>query len=651
MEHLLSSLKIGNTTVRNRIFSTGHQTVLVDNGVPNDALIAYHEARAKGGAGLIITEIAAVHETAFFSTHTIEGYLDACIPGYRQLADTVHRHGTRVFGQLFHPGREVYGGLADGRRAIAYAPSDTPAERYLLTPQPMSVRLITEVIEGYAATAVRMQTAGLDGAEIVASHGYLPAQFLNPRVNTRDDQYGGSTAGRLRFLREVIAAVRTSVGDGFVLGLRISGDEMTHDGLTPNEVLATIEALESDGGLDYFNVIAGASSTSAGAIHIVPPMRIEPGYVAGFAAEVKSMVARPVLVAGRINDPRIAERIIESGNGDMCGMTRALICDPTMPSKVSEDRLEDIRACIACNQACIGHMQIDAPISCIQHPETGRELIYGHRDIARRKKRVMVVGGGPAGMKAAAVAAERGHDVSLYERERHCGGQTLLAQLLPGRAEFGGLSTNLQREMELAGVNVFNQCEVDREVAESAAPDVVILATGAKSRSRPELEGIEDAHVFDAWEVLQRQANLGASVVIADSWGDWTGLGLAEALATEGHRVRYLTTCPTPGQAIQSYLRDQWVGELHKLGVEISTYMRLVGADSDTAFAQHTVTGEFLQYDETDSIVLAHGVAREAVLEEALAVLGIPVHLVGDCVTPRTAEEAVFDGLAVANKI
>ena len=239
----------------------------------------------------------------------------------------------------------------------------------------------------------------------------------------------------------------------------------------------------------------------------------------------------------------------------MCGMTRAMICDPEMAGKAEAGRLDEIRACIACNQACIGHMQIDAPISCIQHPETGRETVFGAVTPAAAAKTVMVVGGGPGGMKAAAVAAARGHRVTLYERGAQLGGQVLLAQLLPGRAEFGGIITNFSGEMARAGVTVETGIEVDAAMIREAAPDAVVLATGATPRW-PAIEGVEDAHVVDAWQVLRNEANVGGSVVIADWLGDWIGLGLAEQFALAGHRVRYATTQRMAGEGVQSYPRS-----------------------------------------------------------------------------------------------
>ena len=385
--HLFSPLTMRGVTLKNRIFSTGHMTTLVNDGEPNDALVAYHEARAAGGAGLIIVEVATVHESAVFTTHTIMATSDACIPGYRKIAEACHAHGCKVFGQLFHPGRELIESL-DGSAPVSFAPSATPNERFHVMPEPMSRAMIAEVVAGYGDAARRMIAAGLDGVEIVASHGYLPAQFLNPRINLRDDDYGGSDANRLRFLRQVAADIRAKIGGDAVLGMRISGDEKSVEGLTVDEVVEACIALDGDGELDYYNVIAGSSATLAGSIHIVPPMLIDNAYVAPYAAGVRAKVAKPVFVAGRINQPQIAEQVLEAGQADMCGMTRAMICDPEMAGKAEAGRADDIRACIACNQACIGHMLAGYSISCIQHPETGRELEYGTRVPATRRRKV-----------------------------------------------------------------------------------------------------------------------------------------------------------------------------------------------------------------------------------------------------------------------
>ncbi len=645
--HLFSPLELPGTVLRNRIFSTGHMTTMVTGGLPNDDLVAYHEARARGGAGLIIVEVAAVHESAIFTSHTISAVDDRCIPGYRKIAEACHAHDCKVFGQLFHPGREIIESL-DGSTPVSYSASATPNERFHVMPLPMSRAMIAEVVEGYGAAAARMKAAGLDGVEIVASHGYLPAQFLNPRVNKRDDLYGGSDENRLRFLREIVEAIRGAVGGDFCVGMRISGDEKSHQGLTPEEVVAACAAL--DGALDYFNVIAGSSATLAGSVHIVPPMTVEGGYVAPYAAAVKARVSKPVFVAGRINQPQIAEQVLATGQADMCGMTRAMICDPEMAEKAREGRIDDIRACIACNQACIGHMIMGYPISCIQHPETGRERTLGDYGPTARRRKILVAGGGPAGMKAAAVAAARGHEVTLYEAGPRLGGQALLAQLLPGRAEFGGIVTNLTREMERAGVRVVRNRRVDAALVAREAPDAVIVATGARPRAAG-IEGAETAHVVTPWQILNDEVNVGASVVIADWRCDWIGLGIAEKLARDGCRVRLCVNGYMPGQTIQQYVRDSWIGVLHRLGVEIVPFVRLYGVDEDTVYFQHTTSGEPVICEEVDTLVAALGHERVADLEDALADYAGEVHLIGDCLAPRTAEEAVLEGLKVARAL
>ena len=437
--------------------------------------------------------------------------------------------------------------------------------------------------------------------------------------------------------------MRAAAGPDLVIGMRISGDEKDPQGLTEDLALDAIAALEDR--LDYVNVIAGTSASLGGAAHIAPPMVVENAYVAPFAAAVKARVAIPVLVAGRINQPHDAEQVIASGQADMCGMTRAMICDPEMAGKAEAGRTDDIRACIGCNQACIGHFHKGYPISCIQHPETGRELTYGTLRPAAEKKSIMIVGGGPGGMKAAAVAAARGHSVILHEASGQLGGQALLAQLLPGRSEFGGIVTNLTREMELAGVDVRLSSEVDMNLIDTEAPDAIIVATGATPFMPPHLELGDDAHVVDAWGVLRDQVNVGASVVIADWRSDWIGMGLAQLLAENGCHVRLAVNGLHAGELMPWYVRDMAAAKLHELGVETIPYSRLYGADADTVYLQHTASEEAVLVEGVDTLVLSQGHGPVSALLDALEGHGAQVIGIGDCLAPRTAEEAVFEGL------
>lgn len=410
--HLFSPLEIRGKRLKNRIMSSGHDTSMPTDNLVNEPLVAYHRARARGGAGLIVMQVAGVHDSARYTSHVLMATDDACIPGYRRVAEVCHAEGCVVLSQIFHPGREIMES-ADGLLAVAYSASASPNERFRVMPRELDQPLIDEIVAGYAAAARRLHEAGLDGVEVVASHGYLPAQFLNPRVNRRKDGYNGDLDARLRFLREVLAAVRAATSEDFIVGLRLSADERDPEGLSESESLQAAEAVQGEPGLPahrrrHFGLLGGA-------IHIVPPMAIEPAYLAREAGTFKARLAIPLFVTGRINQPQEAEAILARGQADVCGMTRALICDPQMPNKAEAGRSDDVRACIACNQACIGHFHRGYPISCIQHPETGREATYATPNPASRRKRVLVAGGGPAGMKAAAVAAQRGHEVVLCE--------------------------------------------------------------------------------------------------------------------------------------------------------------------------------------------------------------------------------------------
>ena len=646
--HLFDPLEIRGLELKNRIAFGPHGTSQGRTPETLPDLVAYHEARAKGGVGLIITEAHTVHESYEVRHSLLAVSDDDAIPELRAIADVAHKHGARMFGQLFHPGRAV-ANRKNGALLAAYAPSEIPDERHHVMPAPMSEIMIRDVIRAYGAGARRMAEAGLDGIEYMVSMGYLPAQFVNPRANQRTDAYGGSFENRLRFLTESLAAVRDSVGDEIVVGIRISVDELDHGGLSPDESIAVSKALGDAGLIDYVNVIGGSGASVGGAVHIVPPMFVDQAYLADDAARLKQTVGLPTLLGGRINQPQSAEQVVASGQADMVCLVRALICDPFFAAKAGRGEADDIRACIGCNQACIGHRHMGAIVSCIQHPETGRERTFPHdKSKAATSRRVMVIGGGPGGMKAAAIAAERGHDVALYEKADQLGGQALLAQMLPERAEFGGIITNLTREMELSGVAVKKSVTVDAAMVEREAPDAVIVATGA-SPYLPKLERLDDAHAVDAWAVIKGEANVGGRVVIADWRCDWVGMGVAEMLARNGCHVRLYCQGVMPGQNLQAYLRDHWIGVLDSLGVETRAYVRLFGAAVDSVYFQHMTNGEAIVADDVETLVLAQGHRREAVLAETLAQFWAgELHVIGDALSPRTAEEAVMEGLQAA---
>jgi 2,4-dienoyl-CoA reductase-like NADH-dependent reductase (Old Yellow Enzyme family)/thioredoxin reductase len=647
---LFSPLAIGNVTLPNRIVSSGHDTVMADHGQITDRLIAYHEARARGGAGLIVVQVAGIHQTARYTSHVLMATDDSCIPGYRALAAAVKPHGTALFGQLFHPGREVMD-LADGTLTVAVAPSAVPTERFRVMPRALRLAEVGEIADGYGQAAARLQRAGLDGVEVVASHGYLPSQFLNPVTNLREDRYGGTPDNRLRFLREALNSIRRHCGPDFVAGLRISLDERDPSGLPTDIAFSASVALAEEGLADYLNVTTGTSASLAGSDHIAPDMSNANGYVAPLSGKLRAAVDVPVLVAGRINQPQEAEQIIAAGQADACVMTRALICDPELPGLARAGQTDDIRACIGCNQACIGHFHLGFPISCIQHPETGRERLYGIRRRADRPKQVMVVGGGPAGLKAAAIAAERGHDVTLHEASGRLGGQVLLAERLPGREEFGGAITNLSREAARAGVTVALRSAVGLPEVRAQAPDLVVVATGARPY-RPPLDVMDSPWIADAWEVIRRPESAPAGkIVVTDFRGDWVGLGTARLLAAAGHEVTLAVRGYAAGESLQQYVRDRLLAAISRQRITVLPLVRPYGADDDTVYLQHVLTEEPVLVEGVAGLVLACGSSPSGELLAALEPAGVPAVGIGDCLAPRTVEEAVLDGLVAASGI
>ncbi len=647
-EQLLQPLELGPTRVRNRIFNPPHGTSLSHQGTVTDDLIAYHLSRARGGAGLIIMEGMTVHPSYGFEESFLYAGSDRIIEGLNRLAQSCRDEETPVFGQLFHAGRGVR--LShDGSRPLSYSASDVPDERYRVVPVPMPNEMVWEIIESYVDAAGRLAEADLDGIEILASMSYLISQFLNPETNRRSDEFGGDAQGRMRLLREIISRSRARIGPDKTLGVRVTLDEKTDKGLPAQDMVGICRTLEADGHVDYFSVISGSSSAPDGWIHVFPPMSVAQGFVADDAAQLKRAVTKPVLVAGRINQPQLAAEIVTAGKADMVGLARALIADPEFVNKMASGRADDIRACVGCNQACVGHRLAHFPVSCIQNPVSGRERSLGKLEKAEISKKILVIGGGPAGMKAAVIAAERGHQVELHEKNTRLGGQVNLAEALPGRAEFGGVTTNLEHELKQAGVGLTLNSQIDESALRDIAPEHVVIATGANTRL-PEVE-VEGVEIVDAWSVIRGEVRPGKKVVIADWSCDWSGLGVAEKLAREGHYVRLLSGGCVAGESIQAIVRDQWVGVLHQLGVEMIPYARFYGGVDGSAFFQHITGGEAIVCEDVDTIVSCYASQSNRDCDWIEDIEGLEVSSIGDAISPRTVEEAVLEGLQLGRRI
>ena len=610
LDHLFSPLALGAVELPNRIVSTAHQTTLVHDHLPTDDFVAYHEARARGDVGLIVLEATAVHPSGLLTSHTLGGYLPEIVQGYRRVAAAVRPHGTRLFVQLLHGGREQ---IATPPRPPALAPSAIPSPRFRAEPRAMSAGEIEELIAGYGRCAELAAEAGLDGVEVSAAHRYLVEQFLDPELNRREDEWRDGS----RFLVEVLRAVRAAA-PGLVLGVRLSAD-------SPRA--RTIAELAVAEGADYVSMALGDSSTYLGSVGIVPPPPVEEGAI----AEVLFEAGLPRIATSRVVDVELADELVAAGRVEALGMTRALIADPDLPRKAREDRLVERIGCVGCN-ACIAHYHAGTPLRCAVNPRTGRERQIGPPVTGERRRRVVVVGGGPAGIAAAVEAGSAGHEVVLLEREGRLGGQIALTGAAPGGRELAErFLDNARRSLAAAGVVV----RLGVSWPEELEADGFVLATGAKPYRGD--DGLT------AWDVLAGTIPEGERVLVADWGGDPAGLDAAELLAEAGKEVTLAVSSVAVGELVHQYRRNLYLQRLYRAGVRIVHHHELApGPVLRNVFAPELETRV-----EADAVVLALG----RVPVEAEPPAGIPFERAGDCLSPRSLEEAVLEGTLAARRV
>ena len=654
-EALFSPIALGPVGAKNRLFFGPHGTGMTEAGNLGARQIAYYEARIRNDIGALFTEAHNVESIEGQTYPNGSVASDHCIPPLRQLAELCQVHDCRLFVQLYHEGR-ARAHSRDGSKELAYAPSALPDERFHTMPRELTVAGIHELRDAFVAGAQRVVRAGADGIEILVGMGYLYAQFLSEKTNVRTDEYGGTPQNRRRALAEVLSAIRDAVGPAVAVGFRIVLDEREPDGQTPDESIGHCVALATAGLTDFIHVALGGTHAMAGASLMVPPMDVSSQVVTDLSHRLRSALAAarstvPVIVCGRLNQPQDAERALTDGAADAVAVVRALIADDEFVRKAKEGRSDEIRACIACNQACIGHRPGGFAVSCIQHPVSGRELEFASVPPPSRLKRVLVIGGGPAGMKAAVTAAARGHEVTLVEKDKQLGGQVRLAEALPHRSEFGGAATNLENELARFSVSVETGRALDVDAVVARSPDTVIVATGA-SPAPIDDAWFEGAPVVSAWDVIAGTAAIGRRVVVADWACDWIGPGVAE-LIRDRYRseVTLAVNGETPGQSLQSYVRHRQAGRLHAAGVVVAPYLRLIGADADSVYCQHVMSEEPVIFEPIDTLVVAYGHRSDDSLLHKLQATGLDVRGVGDCLSPRTVEEAVLEGLRVGSSL
>ena len=645
---LLSPVDVGPVTLRNRVMSSGHQTTLVEDNLPTDDFGAYHLARARGGAGLVVFEAHAVQSREEMHGTVLDAGDDAIVDAYEPLVAEMHDAGCHVFAQLLEDGREQ---PRSGYDRPAVAPSDAPTERYHVVPRPMTTEEVYEMIESYADAASRMADAGLDGVEIGGSHGYLVAQFWSQHVNDRDDEFGGDLAARCRFATAIVDRIRERVGDDFVVGMRASLGERHERGLSLSETLDVVEQIDGAADLDYWSFVVGSSSTYRSSQFIVPPANTDSDVVADPVAAVDDRIDSRIIATSRIDSPERAERTLRERPIDVVGMTRAMIADPELVSKTRDGARADVTPCVACNQGCIGRYHEGLSIRCTVNPVTGRERSYTHGavDAAAESRSVTVVGGGPAGILCASTAARRGHDVTLVEADEALGGQVRHYADLTHRGRFDEWLSVEETRLRDAGASVETG---ERFSPDDVAPDetdVVVLATGATGRI-PDVPISDDADVLTAREALDDPSRVGDRALVSDWDGRKPALDVAKTLVGD-RDVEVVTETYAPGEAVQQYTRSNLLGDLDAAGCTFTPRYRVAGVDGSTVELRNLFSGERAVREGVDTVIFAHRGEASTDLYDAVRRLDVEVTRIGDGWAPRSLDEAVREGFETATSL
>jgi mycofactocin system FadH/OYE family oxidoreductase 2 len=650
-KNLFSPLQLGKVEVKNRISFQPHLTNLAVKNLPSEAQMYYWGERAKGGAGLIITEELTVHPTDMAYEKLIDVYHAEVVPGFRKITDYVHQYDSKIFAQLNHNGQQGDGSLS---RLPVWAPSPVPDVLFRETPKAMEAEDIEEVARYFALSAEHVRQGGFDGVELQFGHSSLARQFLSPLTNYRQDEFGGSLENRLRAPLKFISAVRKAVGADFTLGVRMCADEMIPGGLDLAQVQEICAHFEASGLIDFMDLSIG---TFYNLYLVEGSMHTPLGYTIPLAAGVREKLKIPVFCTGRINDPVMAEKVLAAGQADMIGMCRALICDPFLPKKAKEGRLEDLRYCIACNQGCIGRIGMNKSIGCVQNPAVGREKEWGEGTLkpAPVKKKVMVVGGGPGGMWAAKMAGRRGHDVTLLDKNDSLGGQVRTAMKGTGRDEFGVIIRNEKEQVDQAGVKVQLEVEASAQSVLKTGPDAVIVATGSKPKAHP-VGGADGPAVFNVWQVLEGTSVPGEKICLIDYDGHHRATATAEFLANQGKTVHIICSSLFIGAELgptqDLYLTRQ---RLLQKGVTFTpdiAVMEVAGEPGGKTVKGFNVYSNIWdQWSGFDAIVLAMGQDADEDLYFALKGKVKELYRIGDCVAPRKVDMAIWEGHALGRTI
>jgi 2,4-dienoyl-CoA reductase-like NADH-dependent reductase (Old Yellow Enzyme family) len=648
LEHLFSPAGVGKMTVKNRIvMAPMERNYAHRDGTVSERTIAHYESVASGGVGWIDVESTFIHPAGRGRTHQLGLHDDRCIPGFQKLVEAVHRHDVRVGIELHHAGRNTCRAIS-GHQPVAPSPVPCP-EAGNDMPHELTVDEIEAIIATYAAAARRAAEAGFDAVELHSAHGYLPLAFLSPATNLRADEYGGPVENRMRFGVEALAAMKDAVGATLTVGCRVSATDFLPGGLVVDDTIAYALGLQA-AGADYIHVSAGVYASFQ---YIIPAMDFPPGWLVPTASQFKSALSIPVIAVSRINDPRMADEIIAGGEADLVAFGRAFLADPQFPNKAREGRLDDIVTCIGVNQGCGGRVANQLDATCVVNPSTGRELNF-RLEPTVRPKNVLVVGGGPAGMETARVAAERGHHVTLCEQSEHLGGQARLAGELPHRGDWQLYIRDARQRLRKVGVRVLLETPATEEWIREMAPDVVVFATGSRMRRR-EIPGAPPHRLSDVPTVMNSGDSSAQSVIVVG--GNRIGLGFAEWLAERGTSVTVVEPSATVGVDVEGGTLPVLMERLKnnpRIAVYVDRDVREIG-DKGVTIGQTGVIGPLFAQTipNVDLIVFADDRRSENYLAQLARALQLAseIYEIGDCDTPRSALEAIYDGASVGRRI
>ena len=644
-ENLLRPLDLGPVRLKNRVMQLPTSANFGEHGV-GPRLRAFLEERAKGGVGSIVTGALAIES----GTERISAVDEDQLPGLADLAQALHAHDVVVIGQLGHGGRQHLTVAAP--ELVAPSPIACPYSGG--TPHGLDVAETRSLIRRFVQGAVNLQDAGFDGVEVHGAQGHLVQQFLSPFSNHRADEYGGSLENRARFAMEIFDGIRAACGTEFVLGFRISAEEFTDGGLHIDESKKIGSLVGASGTLDYISV--SQSNFDSISAHI--PDRTYPlAPFVDFAAEIRAVVAPlPVVASGRIIDPDRADRIVAEGQADIVGLCRPLIADPQWMEKAASGRAHEIRRCVSCNQ-CWGWASSSRHIGCIHNAAAGNELTWGAGTIGRTAaaSHIVVVGGGPAGMEAARVAAERGHRVTLLEARDRLGGSVIDASNAPGESELLWIVDHLADAVHRAGVEVvLNSQATDQRVLD-LCPDTVVIATGSQP-SADDVADEGDVAVLSYPFVIDPDAQVWDEAVVLDDDGHYIGVAAAHEMALRGTHVSLVTRYFEVGREIPAVSRITALRSLDKLGVRLLPTMWLRRVEGrDVVLGHYLNRGRELVIPNVDAIVRAGRRIPDDQLYRQLgrriAERDVVLHLIGDARQPRRIADAIHHGHAVGRAV